>query len=113
MERYTIRTLPDGTKVKYFNWSCVPIYLSEMERKAEMMRGTPLGSAADETFYASHYYITTGRAGTEWIKAWTAAGHEKLIKYVAKTYDGSTVGAINSITEYLKRYCKLDQLLQD
>lgn len=92
---------------KYFNWSCVRFLLSDLELKAEKMNGTPLYTAASDTSYASSYHINTGRASTDWIKAWASANPNKLIQFVSNNYDGSIQSAVECITTYLQRFCRL------
>ena len=102
MDKYKIK---NGKK--YFNWSVVGQLLVDMETKAQKIKDTQLQSAARDTSYASHVYINTGKAGTEWIKAWASASHDKLFNYVKNTYDGSIQSATQQITQYLQKYCRL------
>lgn len=92
---------------RYFNWGCVGQLLLDMELKAEKVKDKALQAVAKDVAYASHYYINTGRASTDWVKAWTSANPDKLFKYVQSTYNGSSASAIQQITQYLQKYCKL------
>lgn len=54
------------------------------------------------------YYINTGRASTDWIKAFIRANPKKLMMYMAKGEDHSTNAMLDRANSYLKRYCGLD-----
>lgn len=54
------------------------------------------------------YQINTGRASTDWIKAFVKANPKKLLKYMASGDDNSTIGMLKRANTYLKRYCGLD-----
>ena len=102
MEKYKIKR-----GAKYFNWNCIGQLLLEMKLKADRIHNLQLREAAQDVSYASHVYINTGRAGTEWVKAWSSASHDKLFKYVLNSYNGSIQSATECITQYLKKYCRL------
>lgn len=57
--------------------------------------------------YAVSYYITTGRASSEWEKAFSKANPQKLLSAVAKSGSASDTEYIKRVTSYLHRYCGL------
>lgn len=57
--------------------------------------------------YAVSYYITTGRASSEWEKAFSKANPQKLLAYAVKNGSASDAEYIKRITSYLRRYCGL------
>lgn len=59
--------------------------------------------------YAISYYITTGRAYSNWESAFAKANPEKLLAYVVSRGSGSDTEYIHRVTAYLRRYCGLRQ----
>lgn len=64
------------------------------------------GRAKHSVFDDLCWYIWTGRATVQWIKALSKANPGKLLAYVLKGGQ-STDDRIRSVTSYLTRYCNL------
>ena len=62
-------------------------------------------SAAD----AIKWYVSTGRAYPNWIKALFRANPRKIVAYVARE-GGSTNDMVKKATSYLRRYCGLKHI---
>ena len=113
IKRFSTYTIAGQTK-KAFNWDSVQYCLINMRwERDKLPEDSLLKQAANDTYDASEYYITTGRAYIEWQIAWTAANSLSLFKYVAKHYDGTIMGTISLITAYLNKYCKLQKMLDN
>lgn len=57
--------------------------------------------------YAIRYYILTGRASVDWVKAFLKASPRKLLSRMVTAEAGSDCQAIEITTKYLCRYCGL------
>lgn len=58
-------------------------------------------SAADDIAW----YILTGRAPTDWVRAFIKADTVKILRRMGRTGDKSRSGQIKVATAYLRRYC--------
>lgn len=59
-------------------------------------------------FDAIEYYVKTDRASIPWIYALQRANPYKMLSFMAKKDDSSTMGMIKAATEYLRKYCRLE-----
>lgn len=76
--------------------------LYQLHHEAEMLQN-PYAIWGE---YAIRYYILTGRASVDWVKAFLKASPSKLLSRMTAEA-GSHCQAIEITTKYLCRYCGL------